>query len=86
MTIEQQYKEEGILVLPGMAVGAFGSIELPEGGFKKGTQIPDPAILPIVTRSMLNEFPLISPEDVRSRGSPTTMNVSVNAHSLESQS
>ncbi len=44
LRIEQQYEEEGIKILPGMAGRATGRVELPEGGLEKGFEIPETAI------------------------------------------
>jgi RND family efflux transporter MFP subunit len=43
-SIEQQYKEEGVLVLPGMAGRITARVELPEGSLDKGIEVPETAI------------------------------------------
>lgn len=44
MSIEQQYNDEGVLVLPGMAVRLTGRIEMPEGSPHQGIEVPETAI------------------------------------------
>ena len=44
MSIEQQYNDEGVLVLPGMAVRLTGRIEMPEGSPDQGIEVPETAI------------------------------------------